>query len=138
MKRIEIEFDVYKMLTAMLETEQTTYSDVIRRLARSIARKPSQTSGKSFLADGVEFPHETEFRMRHKGRWFTAKVLSGCLIVDGRRYSSVSKPACEITHTSVNGWKYWECRFPGDADWQSIDTLRHRAPSSVGQGSLSD
>jgi predicted CopG family antitoxin len=32
MKRIEIEFDVYKMLTAMLETEQTTYSDVIRRI----------------------------------------------------------------------------------------------------------
>ena len=31
MKQIEIEFDVYKMLTMMLETEETTYSDVIRR-----------------------------------------------------------------------------------------------------------
>jgi hypothetical protein len=130
MKRIEIEFEVYKMLTAMLETEQTTYSDVIRRLARSTARKPSQTSGKSFIADGVEFPHGTEFRMRHKGRWFTATVSDGALVQNGKGHGSVSKPACEITGTSVNGWKCWECRFPGHTDWQSIDTLRHRARSN--------
>jgi len=131
MKQIEIDFDVYKMLTGMLETEETTYSDVIRRLAKPPTQTLSQTVGKSFLADGVEFPHGTDFRMRHKGQWFTARVLNGCLIVDGRRYSSVSKPACEITHTSVNGWKYWECRFPGHTDWQSIDTLRHRARSNA-------
>ena len=130
MKRIEVEFDVYKMLTAMLETEQTTYSDVIRRLARSTAKAPSQTSGKSFIADGVEFPHGTEFRMRHKGRWFTATVSDGSLVQNGKGHGSVSKPACEITGTSVNGWKCWECRFPGHTDWQSIDTLRHRARSN--------
>ena len=32
MKRIEMECDVYKTLTAMLEAEETTYSDVIRRI----------------------------------------------------------------------------------------------------------
>jgi predicted CopG family antitoxin len=32
MKRIEVEFDAYKVLTVMLETEETTNSDVIRRI----------------------------------------------------------------------------------------------------------
>ena len=128
MKQIEIDFDVYKMLTAMLETEEATYSDVIRRLVRQpVQATPLVARGKSFIADGVEFPHGTDFRMRHKGQWFTAKVSNGSLAVGGRIYTSVSAPACEITHTSVNGWKYWECQLPGHTDWQSIDTMRHRA-----------
>jgi hypothetical protein len=126
MKQIEIDFDVYKMLTAMLETEEMTLSDVIRRLAKPPAQAPRQAVGKSFIADGVEFPHGTDFRMRHKGQWFTAKVSDGCLLQNGKGFGSVSKPACEITGTSVNGWKYWECRFLGHTDWQSIDTLRNR------------
>ncbi|MGD0016210.1 MAG: hypothetical protein ABSC38_01645 [Verrucomicrobiia bacterium] len=126
MKQIEIDFDVYKMLMAMLETEEMTFSDVIRQLAKPPTPAPRQAVGKSFIADGVEFPHGTDFRMRHKGQWFTAKVSDGCLVRNGKGFSSVSKPACEITSTSVNGWKYWECRLPGHTDWQSIDTLRNR------------
>src|SRR5208282_1052886 len=123
--QIDIDFEVFKALTAMRESENTTYNDVLRRILelQQIEAAPSPnglTSGKSFIAEGVEFPHGTEFRMRHKGQWFTARVSDGCLAQNGKGFSSVSKPACEITHTSVNGWKYWECRFPGHSDWQSI------------------
>jgi hypothetical protein len=130
--QIDIDFEVFKALTTMRESENTTYNDVLRRILElpQIEAAPSPKgpiSGKSFIAEGVEFPNGTEFRMRHKGQWFTATVSDGCLVQNGKGFSSVSKPACEITHTSVNGWKYWECRFPGHADWQSIDTLRHRS-----------
>ena len=121
----------------MRESEDTTYNDVLRRMLELPQVKPvsspeSHITGRSFIADGVEFPHGTEFRMRHKGRWFTASVSDGCLVQNGKGFSSVSKPACEIAHTSVNGWKYWECRFPGHTEWQSIDTLRHRARNEAG------
>ncbi len=134
--QIDIDFDVFKALTAMRESENATYNDVLRRILElpQIETAPSPrgfTSGKSFIAEGVEFPHGTEFRMRHKGQWFTAKVSDGCLVQNGKGFSSVSKPACEVTHTSVNGWKYWECRLPGHSDWQSIDTLRHRASGNT-------
>jgi hypothetical protein len=134
--QIEIDFDVFKALTAMRESEDTTYNDVLRRILElpqtgSALSSENHSTGRSFIADGVEFPHGTEFRMRHKGRWFTAKVSDGCLVQNGKGHGSVSKPACEITGTSVNGWKYWECRFPGHTDWQSIDTLRHRARSNT-------
>jgi hypothetical protein len=134
--QIDIDFDVFKALTAMRESENATYNDVLRRILElpqiEAASSPKGlTSGKSFIAEGVEFPHGTEFRMRHKGQWFTAKVSDGTLLQNGKGFSSVSKPACEVTHTSVNGWKYWECRFPGHSDWQSIDTLRHRARSNT-------
>ncbi len=133
--QIEIDFDVFKVLTNKRENEDTTYNDVLRRMlelpqARAASPSEGHIIGRSFIADGVEFPHGTEFRMRHKGRWFTATVSDGSLVQDGKGFGSVSKPACEITGTSVNGWKCWECRFPGHTDWLSIDTLRHRARSN--------
>lgn len=134
--QVEIDFEVFKALTAMRVSESTTYNDVLRRMLNLPDAAPTPTpagsvTGRSFIAEGVEFPHGTEFRMRHKGRWFTAKVSDGSLVQNGKGYPSVSKPACEITSTSVNGWKYWECRFPGHSDWQSIDTLRHRAAADI-------
>jgi hypothetical protein len=134
--QIDIDFDVFKTLTAMRETEETTYNEVLRRLLELPARKssvraPSQASDKSFIADGVEFPHDTEFRMRHRGQFYSAKVSDGCLLYNGKRYTAVSAPACEITATSINGWKYWECRFPGHIEWHGIDTLRHRSQGSA-------
>ena len=133
---IEIDFEVFKALTAMRENEETTYNEVLRKILNlpqptQPLAPASHITGRSFIAEGVEFPHGTEFRMRHKGRSFTAKVSDGCLVQDGKGFSSVSKPACEITGTSVNGWKFWECRFPGHADWQSIDTLRNRSSADI-------
>ena len=38
MKRVEMEFDVHKLLTVMLETEEAAYSDVIQRIDMRGAR----------------------------------------------------------------------------------------------------
>ncbi len=134
--QIEIDFEVFKTLTAMRENEETSYNDVLRKVLqlpenRTVAPAATSLQGRSFIAEGVEFPHGTEFRMRHKGRWFFAKVSDGCLVHNGKGFSSVSKPACEITHTSVNGWKCWESKFPGHSEWHSIDTLRHRLRGNI-------
>ena len=134
--QVEVDFEVFKALTARRDTEETTYNEVLRQLLDLPVRKlvehsPSPASQKSLIANGVEFPHDTEFHMRYKGRLYDARVCDGYLVYKGKLYSAVSAPACEIARTSVNGWKYWECRFPGHTDWQSIDTLRHRARSNV-------
>src|ERR1700735_2883725 len=128
--QIEIDFDVFKTLTAMRKNEATTYNDVLRSVLelpdKLRVESSSQHEGRSLIADGVEFPHGTDFRMTHKGQWFSGKVSDGALIVNNVRYTAVSARACAITGTSVNGWKYWEARFPSQAEWQSINSLRHR------------
>ena len=134
--QIEIDFEVFKALTARRDTEEATYNEVLRQLLDLPVRElsehaPLQGSQKSFIANGVEFPHGTEFQMRYKGQLYDAKVSNGYLVCNGKLYTTVSAPACEITHTSINGWKCWECRFPRHTDWQSIDTLRRRARSHV-------
>jgi len=134
--QIEIDFEVFKALTAKRDTEEATYNEVLRGLLDlPVRRLPDHASSgesrKSFIANGVEFPHGTEFQMRYKGRLHAARVSDGYLVCNGKVHTAVSAPACEITQTRINGWKYWECRFPGHTDWQSIDTLRHRARSNV-------
>ena len=129
--QIEIDFDVYKTLTGMRENEGITYNDILRRLLKlpsktTVVPSPSPQQGRSFSSQGVELPHGTDCRLKHKGQWCYGKISDGELVVDGKRYTSVSAPACVITGTSVNGWKYWEVRFPGQAEWQAIDTLRNR------------
>ncbi|NQU11203.1 hypothetical protein HQ590_10460 [bacterium] len=127
--QIEIDFDVFKALTARRVDEQTRHNDVIRDLLGLPAKVPNQASsnrqqGGVFTCDGIQFPNGTEFRMKHKQVWHPGRIEGGNLVVNGKDYSSVSRPACEVTSTSVNGWRCWECRFPGEEQWQQIDTVR--------------
>jgi hypothetical protein len=127
---IEISFDVFKALTAMRETETVTYDDVLRKLlgtpqsnGTTGSAQPSQDSG-AWITKGVTFPVGTLFRAKYKGRTVTATVESGALMVDGKRYDSPSSAAHAITHNSVNGWNFWECKLPGKSTWQIIKSLR--------------
>ena len=69
MHRIDVDFEVYKQLTARRPTEEVTYNDVIRellRVAQSVAaqhldRNIVETS-KDWVVRGVLFPFGTEFR----------------------------------------------------------------------------
>jgi hypothetical protein len=73
---------------------------------------------------GVSFPAGTEFRSEYKGKLYVGRVESGSLLVLGKRFSSPSAAAVEITKRAANGWTFWECRFPGTEAWVSIKTLR--------------
>ena len=128
MQTIEIDFDVFKEITVRRKNESITPNDVLREL---FGLDPGQgpmpklaQSGKPWVAKGVLFPHGTEFRSSHKGQMYYARIEDGSLILNGKKFCSPSAAAIEITGNTVNGWVFWECKFPGKPNWQSINTLR--------------
>jgi len=130
MYTIEVDFEVYKQLTLRRATEDVSYNDVIRELldlgqSKAVATKAEAPSPSDWIAKGVRFPSGTDFRASYKGQTQIARVESGALVLsNGKRFDSPSAAAVSITGNAVNGWRFWECRFPGRTSWQLIETLR--------------
>ena len=130
MRTIEVDFDVYKALTLRRPNEHVTENDVLRELLRlpprqqSTALVGSATPG-DWVTKGIRFPAGTEFRANYKGQTYLARVDSGALVLNGERFDTPSSAAMSITKNPVNGWTFWECRFPGQASWQMIKSLRN-------------
>lgn len=126
---VSIDFEVFKALTARLKSPSDSYNSVLRRelkLGESASVAADLASGRPWVAEGVSFPHGTEFRATYKRVTHTGRVEDGALVVKGRRFSSPSPAAIGVTGNSVNGWKFWECRKPGHTTWTSIDSLRSK------------
>jgi hypothetical protein len=130
MHTIEVDFDVYKQLTVRRTTEEVTYNDVIRELLglgqteASPKNVETEPSPADWVTKGVRFPAGTEFRANYKGQIRTGRVEGGAVTVNGKPYDSPSAAAVAITGSAVNGWRFWECRFPGKSSWQLIESLR--------------
>jgi hypothetical protein len=132
MATIDVDFDVFKALTAMRSSESVSYNDVLRDVLRLGKPKqplpPTPVNGSAVAGDwvtkGVRFPAGTEFRANHKGHTHLAKVENGALVLGGRRFDTPSSAAMAITKNSVNGWIFWECRLPNQSSWQLITALR--------------
>jgi Protein of unknown function (DUF2924) len=130
MPHIEVDFDVFKALTARRQSEEITENDVLRDLLRLPSQK-THAAGESapasvgeWVAKGVRFPSGTEFRASYKGRTYLARVENGALVLNGERFDSPSAAAMSITGKPVNGWTFWEGRQPGRTSWQIIKALR--------------
>lgn len=133
MRTIEIDFDVYKAITARRSSEAVSENDVLRNLLglSTKARSASATAmpedaADDWVAKGVRFPAGTEFRGNYKGQAWLGRVERGALVVNGRRFATPSAAAGFITKTPVNGWTFWESRAPGQASWQIIKALRRK------------
>lgn len=130
MYSIDVDFQVFKALTNLRKTEATTYNDVlldILKIDKEVTptnSTPATTSNGDWLAKGVRFPAGTEFRAPYKGQTITGRIESGALVVNGNRFDSPSSAAVFVTKNSVNGWRFWECKLPGQPTWRSIETLR--------------
>jgi len=127
MQTIHIDFDVFKEITARRINESMTENDVIRNLLGldvTSSPEPADDEHQPWQYNNVTFPHGTEFRAFYKFKWHSGKVLDGSFIVENRRFLSPSSAARSITHNSVNGWRFWECKLPGDTKWALIDELR--------------
>lgn len=130
MQTIEIDFEVFKKLTIRRSTEEETHNDVLRQLLGLSSKKDDDKAsliaqGRPWLVRGGEsFPHGTDFRCLHKGQAHFGKVDNGFLRFNGKKFSSPSAAAMDITKNSVNGWNFWECRLPGRTKWISINKLR--------------
>jgi hypothetical protein len=132
MYAIDVDFEVYKQLTVRRATEDVSYNDVIRELLglgqpkpASAAKEAEVPSPGEWIAKGIRFPVGTDFRANYKGKIYTARVEGGALVLsNGQRFDSPSAAAVSITGSAVNGWRFWECRFPGRSSWQVIESLR--------------
>jgi hypothetical protein len=128
-RRVGIDFEVHKALTALLQSPADTENDVLRRLLALPAEVRSASTGASsgalpWVVEGVQFPHGTEFRAKYKGQLHTGRVDDGVLLLNGERFGSPSAAAISVTGNSVNGWRFWECRRPSEVEWSPIDRLR--------------
>jgi hypothetical protein len=133
MPHIEVDFDVFKALTARRPSEEVTENDVLRQLLRLPSRQPSTTSqlapsAGEWVSKGVRFPAGTEFRATYKGQTYLARVENGALVLSGERFDSPSAAAMSITGKPVNGWTFWEARMPGRTAWQILKALRTSKP----------
>lgn len=131
MTTIEVDFEVYKKLTVMRETERMTVNDVIRKLLVLPEDSVEQDIEdivkdlvSSWFIKGATFPARTQFRAEYKGNIFFGEVIDAALVVNGKAFKSPSSAATEITGNSVNGWKFWECKFPDEVKWQPISKFK--------------
>ena len=91
------------------------------------ADRTTLTRGDSdWVVKGVRFPAGTEFRASYKGKTHLARVEGGVLLLSGARFDTPSAAAMSITGNPVNGWTFWEARFPGQTSWQILKALRGR------------
>ena len=131
MPSIEIDFDVFKALTARRASADMTENDVLRQLfnlgkADNALTKTETPAPDDWVTKGVRLPAGTELRSNYKGNTHLARVSSGALVLQGRRFDSASAAAMSITGNPVNGWTFWECKLPGQDRWQILKSLRRR------------
>jgi Protein of unknown function (DUF2924) len=131
MRTIEVDFDVFKALTMRRPTEDVTENDVLRDLL-ALPPRPNRSPANAIPAAGgwvvknVRFPAGTEFRAVYKGRTYLGRVEGEALTLNGKRFDSPSAAAVDITGSPTNGWRFWQCRLPGQSQWRPLDTLRNR------------
>jgi hypothetical protein len=129
--QIEVDFDVWKALTNLRESEDTTFSDVLRDVLKltTAAAVPTASFPAESLAGasfkGVFLPDGTILRVTYKGRMYTAEIKNGRWIDhEGNMRSSPSEAARAISNTQVNGWRFWEVKRPKDGRWRRLDVLK--------------
>lgn len=142
--QIVIDFEVFKALTAKLESESENYNDVIRRLLnlpdREAAFRPGEAASPGLPAapqnalapqsggvwySNVYLPNGTYFRATYKGKTYRAWINNSQWIDElGNVRTSPSDAASAISNTNVNGWRFWFVRRPQDEDWQRMDALK--------------
>ena len=127
MQTIEIDFEVFKALTARRTTESVTYNDVIRSLLGLNATSATTRPGAIWVYKDVAVPVGTRFRAHYKGQTHHGEIEPRGLVVEGVLRSSPSDAAKAITNTNVNGWTFWECQLPGSSRWRAISSLRDRS-----------
>lgn len=125
MTTIDVDFEVFKELTARRRSEEMTENEVLREIlgltkpVRNLsAVAAANVGGVAWVSKGVSFPHGTEFRATYKGQQYSAIVKNGALVMNGKRYTSPSAAAVSITGNPVNGWRFWECLLPGSTKWK--------------------
>lgn len=132
---IEIDFDIHKAIEAERRGfDEPPYLALRRLLDLPELALPivAEVAGRPWREGLVEVPHGSDARMSYLrgSQLYEGKFLDGNLVVDGRSFSTLSSAASALaqtkdgTHPSLNGWDYWEVRFPGEIRWRRMKELR--------------
>lgn len=140
MPQIDIDFEVWKKLTAMRMSERDSYNSVLRSLLEldSIQEPESQLADifdampiglkplkSGFYSRGVFIPDGTTLRAIYRGKPHFAKIEGGqWLGEDGKVQRSPSAAASAITGNNVNGLKFWWAQLPGQIAWTQLDGFK--------------
>jgi hypothetical protein len=146
---MDVSFDIHKRV----EMERRSFDEpphvALRRLLGLPEVQPSAENENAPVADGkpwrdghVEVPHGSDARMSYgRGKQeFAGKFLDGKLVVEGRSFNTLSEAASSLAvtkygdHPSLNGWNYWEVRFPGETEWRSMTKMRQEARKRFSKG----
>jgi len=143
LRTIEIDFEIHQKI----EKERRGFSEpsykALRRLLnlpeKSQPKAPAAVIGRqrSWLGEGVTLPHGSQLRMTYNGRLYSGEISDGKWVVEGREFESPSGAASgnAITKrgrtTRLDGWIYWEVRFPDETNWKRISALRASASARV-------
>lgn len=129
MNRIEIDFDVYKALTALRGSEDDTYNMVLRRLLdlpaapeRRATTDPTATA--EWFGYGVTLPVGTQLRTTYKKVERFGIVRADGLEVDGTLYPSLSAAAIGVVGQNTNGWNFWRFLDQDSNTWKPMMALR--------------
>lgn len=140
LQKIEIDFDIHKLI----EGERSSFAEppyvALRRLlklpALTAAPAPqtpaASSSGLPFVSDGVTVPHGSLARMEYDwgAQVYEGQFLNGKLVVNDRKFDSLSAAANAVAitrkgkDTSLNGWNYWQAKFPGESKWRQLSEMR--------------
>lgn len=136
---IDVDLDVFKALTAKLEQAGQSHNDVLRDLLGLDSPMEADSdlhpvinldafykglNPNEFYSRGLRLPSGTELRARYKGKSYFAKIAGGKWFDEnGHEQTSPSSAANAITGTTVNGWRFWEAKRPGDPGWLRLDVL---------------
>jgi Restriction Enzyme Adenine Methylase Associated len=129
MPQIDIDFEVFKELTSRRASEDVTYNDVVRTILKlplsSKFQKPTANGSKPWIVSDTSFPPGSDFTVEYKGKTYSGFVRDGKLeLGDGHKFSTPSAAAVHVTHSNVNGWRFWRCKLPGASQYVLIERLR--------------
>lgn len=142
LRKIEIDFDIHKLIEAERQNFDEAPYIALRRLLKlpeidTSANDPEAMIGEGnpFIEDGVAIPHGSLARMEYqRGKQiYEGRFLDGKLVVNGQSFSALSAAASALAvtkkggKTSLNGWLYWQAKFPNEAKWRSLSAMRDEA-----------
>ena len=151
LRTIDIDWDIHRLIESERRGfDEPSYCALRRLLGLSdIAIAPETksppidattgASGIPWSEDGVRIPHGSLARMKYNyGRQtYEGNFWNGELIIGEQVFDSLSNAANTLaitkkgTSTQLNGWKYWEVKFPGESDWKKLWDLRKQFNSDL-------
>ncbi|MEG3145063.1 hypothetical protein U1839_10420 [Sphingomonas sp. RT2P30] len=138
--QIDIDFEVYKALTARRQHENHSYNEVLRDLLGiefGVSGATVDTDSDDgqvkvpalFALRGGGLPDGTELKALYKGTEYRASIRNGRWVdSSGIEHSSPSAAASAISGTNVNGLRFWHAKRPADTVFRRLDILLAMQP----------